>query len=726
MRIAVVYNLSREGVINVFGRQNKEMYQPEEIEAVVQALQSRKHTVETFEGDKYLVEKLEAFMPRALKRETPGLVFNLAYGIQGESRYTHMPALLEMLGVPYVGSGPLAHSVALDKAMTKMVLAQAGLPTPAFQVMASPDDSLDPALRFPLIVKPKDEAVSFGIKVVEDEAALRAAVEGNLEEFLDGKEVNVGLLGNGKQMETLPIVEIDFGDAEERLQTFETKKGHDFGHVCPAKLSDELAEQTRDLARRTFETIGCRDFARVDFRMDRDDRPYILELNSMAAIHDSGSFAIAAGEVGHDYQAMINRMVEVAALRYFDAPDEASTPKPKKVVKEEKAQVRATDYLRAASTKMERRLEELVEYRSYVRNKEITDKMCSAYQRGLESIGFSCQSFPQTEIGDVLLFANDPGKRYHADVMLLCHADLFALSHDKHRKYRRDGNRLYGSGIAESKAGLVVIEYALRALRRLRLLSNLRVKVLVTTDASLGNRYSEPMIQQQSLLSRRVLAFKPAGAGGAVVTRRNGMGYFSTMVDGEEKHFTGDDLVGGVSAIEELAHKVRLWNKLCDADREAFVYVNSLRAEEHAGYLPDHAHASLFVSFPHAEAGDRLVADIEKIARKSYCKGSRCALTTEIMRAPFSETEQVMQLQRELALVAEDIGRPLKSIGRFTAADINVVPLGVPALDGLGPVGHETRTPNEYIEAPTLVERAVLLALYLRTLAVNNKGSRQS
>ena len=735
MRIAVVYNLSNEGVINVFGRQNKEQYQPKEIEAVVEALRGNKHIVETFEGDKYLIEKLEAFMPRALKRETPGLVFNLAYGIQGESRYTHMPSLLEMLGIPYVGSGPLAHSVALDKAMTKMVLSQAGLPTPAFQVMSTPDEPLDSNLRFPLIVKPKDEAVSFGIKVVHDEDQLRDAVTSNLdefrqatlvEEFLDGKEVNVGLLGNGQQMETLPIVEIDFGDAKERLQTFETKKGHDFNHQCPADLPEELAEEVRDLTRRTFETIGCRDFARVDFRMDDQDRPYILELNSMAAIHGAGSFTIAAGKVGYDYQSMINRMVEVAAIRYFGAQDEASTSRTKKVVKEEKAKVRATDFLRAASAKMEQRLEELVGFRSYVRNKEITDQMCRAYQRGLESMGFSCQSHPQTEIGDVLLFSNDPGQRYHADVLLLCHVDLFALSHDKHRKYHREGSRLYGSGVAESKAGMVVVEYALRALRHLRLLSQLRVKVLLSTDASLGNRYSESIIQQQSLLSRRVLSFKPGGAGGAVVTRRNGTGYFSTMVDGEEKHFTGDDLVGGVSAIEELAHKVRMWNKLSDPKNDTFVYVNSLRAEEHAGYLPDHAHASLFISFPHAEVGDRLVTDIEKIARKSYCKGSRCALTTEIMRAPFSETTQVEALYDEVAAVAEDIGRPLDKIGRFTASDINVVPLGVPALDGLGPVGHNTRTPDEYVEAPTMVERAALLALYLRDIAVKNKGSRQS
>ena len=726
MRIAVVYNFSKEGVINVFGRQNREQYKPQEIEAVVQALRSRKHTVETFEGDKYLIEKLEAFMPRALRRETPGIVFNLAYGIQGESRYTHMPSLLEMLGIPYVGSGPLAHSVALDKAMTKMVLSQAGLPTPAFQVMADPEQALDPALRFPLIVKPKDEAVSFGIEVVRDERQLRGAVESNLgefhqaslvEEFLDGKEINLGLLGNGDLLELLPIVEIDFGSATERVQTYETKKGHTFDHHCPADLNEDLAAEVRDLSRRTFEVLGCRDFARVDFRLDQRDRPYILEINSMAAIHGAGSFTIAAGQVGYDYDSMINRMVEVAALRYFGPPDSPRKSRARPADRERKAQVRLTDYLRTAAGKMEQRLAELVGFRSYVRSKDATDDLGHSVQRVLEPLGFSTQIFPMTEIGDIRLLSNDAGKRQQADLLLVCHTDLFSRSHHRHQKLRREGTRIYGSGVAESKGGLVVMEYALRALRHLRLLSQLQVRVLLTTDASLGNRYSESIVQQQALLARRVLCFKPGGSGGTLVTRRNGMGYFSALVEGEEKHFTGDDLVGGVSAIEELGHKVRLWNKLCNPDAETFVYVNSLRADEHAGYLPDHAHASLFISFPDAEVGDRLVADVTKIARKSYCKGSRCALATEVMRAPFAESPQVATLFGELAAVADQMGRPLGKTGRFTAADINVVPPGVPALDGLGPVGHDTRTSGEHLEAPSLVERAVLLALFMKSLA---------
>jgi D-alanine-D-alanine ligase len=732
MRIAVVFNLSSEGVINVFGRQNKERYRQDEMDAVVAALRSRKHTVETFEGDKSLIANLEAFMPQTLKGETPGLVFNLAYGIQGESRYTHIPSLLEMVGIPYVGSGPLAHSVALDKAMTKMVLCQAGVPTPAFQVITDPTQELDRSLRFPLIVKPKDEAVSFGIRVVHDEDGLKEAVEHNLEEFrqpmlveefLDGREVNIGLLGNGTGdgLESLPLVEIDFGDATERIQTYNTKKGLTFEHVCPAQLPEELADEIRALSRRAFNVVGCKDCARVDLRLDKDDRPHILEINSMPAIHRNGSFAIAARHVGYDYDAMINRMVEVASLRYFGEAPTTSRKARRAGSGEEAAQARVADFLRSASDKMEVRLADLVEHKSFARNKGITDKLGLTMQRAFEQLGFSCSLSPQTEIGDIRLFQNDSTSR-HADILLVCHTDLVTRSEDRHRRFRKEGSRLYGSGIAESKSGLVVIEYALRALRHIRLLPNLRVKILLTSDASLGNKYSEPTIQQQSALCKRVLCFKPGGAKGEVVTRRNGMGYFNTVVEGDGIHMTGDNIAVGVNSIDELAHKIRAWNRLSRPADGIYVYVNSLKARDRSSDLPDHAHASIFLSFPRQEDGEHLVREIKKIAKKSFVEGSRCALTTDIMRTPFSETEQVKGLWAELVRVSDTIGRPLGAISRCNSSELNVVPIGVPALDGLGPAGYDTRTSNEHIEARTLVERAVLLSLYMRSLAINNKN----
>ena len=147
-----------------------------------------------------------------------GLVFNMAYGIQGECRYTHVPAMLEMAGVPYTGSCPLGHALALDKVIAKIQMQAAGIPTPAFKVMGRPDDDVS-GLRFPLVVKPRHESTSYGLQLVDDQCQLGDAVaaivaqyrqDALVEEYIDGREVCIGLLGNG-EVECLPAVELDFG-----------------------------------------------------------------------------------------------------------------------------------------------------------------------------------------------------------------------------------------------------------------------------------------------------------------------------------------------------------------------------------------------------------------------------------------------------------------------------------------------------------------------------------
>jgi D-alanine-D-alanine ligase len=134
MKIAIIYNRDSQAVINLFGTPNREKYGLETIQKITNSLESGGHQVQAFEGDKNIIHKLEEFMPSVISGERPGLVFNLSYGIQGRARYAHIPGILEMLGIPYVGSGPETHVVALDKVMTKMVLIQKGLPTPHFAV----------------------------------------------------------------------------------------------------------------------------------------------------------------------------------------------------------------------------------------------------------------------------------------------------------------------------------------------------------------------------------------------------------------------------------------------------------------------------------------------------------------------------------------------------------------------------------------------------------------
>ena len=130
MKVAIVYNRESQRVINLFGLPNREKYGLKAIKRIMDALKKGGHQTAAIEGDKDLIDRLEKFMPRVMNHERPGMVFNLSYGIQGQARYTHVPGMLEMIGLPYVGSGPLAHSLALDKVDSKMIFVQRGLPTP--------------------------------------------------------------------------------------------------------------------------------------------------------------------------------------------------------------------------------------------------------------------------------------------------------------------------------------------------------------------------------------------------------------------------------------------------------------------------------------------------------------------------------------------------------------------------------------------------------------------
>lgn len=326
MRVLIVRNTPDSRVLQQLGMQNREFYKEGDIESVRDALAAHGHDVEILEGDVSLFTRLEIEKQRHLRADEL-MVFNLAYGIQGESRYTHIPSILELLGIPYVGSGPRAHTIALDKYLTKVLLEHAGLPTPAYQLVDSAACELSKELSFPVIVKPRMESTSFGLTLATNEAELNEAVSvigsefkqaALVEEFISGAEVNCGLLGN-QHPKAFPVLEIDFGDVaeSERIFGFETKKNRTARHVCPARIPGALAQTIQRLSREAFGILGCNDVARIDFRIDADGNPYILEINSMAAIHRDGSYFDAARTAGMSYEELIIAIFNAAFIRYF-------------------------------------------------------------------------------------------------------------------------------------------------------------------------------------------------------------------------------------------------------------------------------------------------------------------------------------------------------------------------------------------------------------------------
>ena len=477
MKVAVVYNRESTNVINLFGQPNREKYGLTAIRRITDALKKGGHQVIALEGDKDLIRRLEEFMPKVLHHERPGMVFNVSYGIQGQARYTHVPGILEMVGIPYVGSGPLAHSLALDKLVAKMIFRQVGLPTPDYIVLQSSDSPI-PEFSYPAIVKPKNESVSFGIKVVHDADEMKAAARVIfekfsqpvlVEQFIDGREVNVGLLGNPAQ--ALPPVELTFGNEGPRIYTEEDKKGKSgrtIGKVCPAPLGEALTAKVKEVAVKAFESLGCFDCARVDFRIDADNTPYILEINSLPSLGEHGSFVEAAEAAGFDFTALVNELVKVASARYFATP--AVTEVGWDASGAQDAMVRT---LIQSRDRIERRVKALVAIPSR------TDDLI-----GLRDIVRSVDK-PFRELGlartrdltdDRYCWTYETEKGLDGGTLLVVQIDVPSNSGDIRTPFRRDPEWLYGDGVGISRAPLAVVEYALKALKSHRRLKPQRLR----------------------------------------------------------------------------------------------------------------------------------------------------------------------------------------------------------------------------------------------------------
>lgn len=271
------------------------------------------------------------------------IVFNVTEGLRGESREAQLPALCEMLGIPYTGSGVLTLATCLDKARTKEVLAYHGIGTAPFQVMRMPDAPLDARLRFPLIVKLLHEGSSMGLSrdsIVSDEAALRRQVTALwqtygepllIEEFIQGREFTVGVLGNGTPT-VLPIAEYVFRDPygivlfepdEPVAIALAAERGGDLPAfprlhttVCPAEIDFELEQRIQDTALRVYSILGLRDWGRMEMRLGADGQLYVLDVNPIAGIDPTYTLPRQARAAGMNYADLVNTILNHALARY--------------------------------------------------------------------------------------------------------------------------------------------------------------------------------------------------------------------------------------------------------------------------------------------------------------------------------------------------------------------------------------------------------------------------
>ena len=714
MKIAVVYNRESKSVINLFGRPNRETIGLKTIKRISDALKGGGHRVATFEGDKDLIYNLEQFMPRVVKGERPGMVFNVSYGLQGQARYAHVPGILEMVGVPYVGSGPLAHSLALDKVVAKMIFVQRGLPTPPFALLETPDGPL-PEIEYPLIVKPRNEAVSFGLRIVDNEADLREAAKvifdnfGQavlVEKYIDGREINVGVMGNSPA-EALPPVEISFGEGGPKVYTYEDKtrkSGREITPICPAPISDELTHRVQRLAVDAYNALGCFDCARVDFRLDADDNPYILELNSLPSLGEHGSFVEGAAHVGLDYPALVIRLVELAAARYFGTPIEptagAASSTPAQAVLE---------YLTQRRDQIEKRVSEGVRRSCRTSDPVGTLELAKETGKRLAEIGLK----PIDDLTDDRVcwaWGSNPG--LDDGVLLVCQLDVPAEYNAPAHAFHREPQWLFGEGAACVHGPLASMEFALRALRAARKLRKAPLGVLCYADEGRDCRYSSAMIAKAMSRAKQVLVLKPAATAGEAMTRRRGLRRFRLSVEGPAVR-----LGQPKSKPEPLRwtwEKLAAMAALSSRKERIAVSATSIEATGHPMLLPHRVRVEVWLSYPDPEAATRTEQRMRDILGRA---GPQWELEQLSDRPPMPESKAVKKLAAQVAAVAADWELPFDEESSLWPSVAGLAPKGKAVICGMGPVGRDMYTPQECVSRPGLLQRSLMLAQYLLKLA---------
>lgn len=306
---------------------------PETIRCMIEHMENLKLEVIPIEADDYAYAKLKK------NRERIDLALNYSLGMYGLDRYAHMPAMLEMLQIPYTGATPLGEALILNKAYMKDILIANNIPTLPYQLFTVKDARVKRRLKFPLIVKPVAQGSSAGItndSVVWSEIRLREQLEKVLElfpagalvePFITGREFSIGLLGNPP--EVLPIVEADHSTLPDEyypIDSLEVKwileEEGDSGHlICPAYVGDKLKRRLERICQRAWHDTGMQDYCRMDVRLDNEGFPQVLDINAPCGlippeVSMTSYFPLEARETGMDYETLLRAIFSAAFKRY--------------------------------------------------------------------------------------------------------------------------------------------------------------------------------------------------------------------------------------------------------------------------------------------------------------------------------------------------------------------------------------------------------------------------
>ncbi|QGH34695.1 M20/M25/M40 family metallo-hydrolase [Gracilibacillus salitolerans] len=375
-------------------------------------------------------------------------------------------------------------------------------------------------------------------------------------------------------------------------------------------------------------------------------------------------------------------------------------------------------YLEEQQEQMLKMLEQLVNIDSGSYDKEGVDKIGAVMKQYYQDIDFEVEEVKQAESGNHLIVRKknvDPSK---PTILILTHMDtVFEKGTARERPFSIKGNRAYGPGVIDMKASLVSVYYAINALLENEKESVGQVEILLTSDEEIGSQTSRELIEKHARNKKFALVMEPARKNGAIVSARRGKGLYTLEVIGKAAH-SGIEPEKGRSAIEELAYKIIQLYDITDEEEGIHVNVGLIEGGTSVNTVSDHATAQVDVRFRTQEQAEEIKEQIATIMASTEVDGTKVNMKGDINRPPMEKTEQTEKLLRIIKRVGDDLDIFIKDTETGGGSDASFTSvLGIPTVDGLGPVGGRAHRESEYLELDSFIPRTLLLAHVIDELA---------
>ena len=365
-------------------------------------------------------------------------------------------------------------------------------------------------------------------------------------------------------------------------------------------------------------------------------------------------------------------------------------------------------------------LESLVNIDSGSTNKKGIDKVSSILQKEYEKLGFIVEINNQEVQGNHLVIRHKDAKA--PTVMAVAHLDtVFAEGSAKKRPFTIQEGRAYGPGVIDMKASHVVLLYALKSLHKKEQVGLENTLILLTSDEEIGSPTSKELIEKHTVNKKYALIMEPARQDGSLVTARRGAGEIALHVTGKAAH-SGIEPQAGSSAIEELAQKIIKLHQLTDHEKGISVNVGLIEGGNTVNTIAPTAVAHVDLRISKIEQGEWLERKVKEICEVPDVEGTTIELIGGIERPPMVKNEQTIELLEVIKSVGDELGIEIKDIATGGGSDASFTSAkGIATIDGLGPIGGNAHSEEEYLEVASLVERTELLARIIQRLTTGQE-----